>query len=207
MKKLFRIFVLILLSNSAFSHDYWMLFNSARKKVVIGCGHNFPVSSFLLKRSLLHRVQIKIAGRGMVKLKIKKSGTKWTASIPSLSPGIYAGQYVIKKEGDDEPVYYAKFIHLHPPANSKKKDFIIGHGLEIVPDLSLKKKIRNSLPVFLLYNGRNISGQVSVTEEKGSVYYRYVSKQRGCTLPVKTGKRYLITARYKGKSCSLTLGL
>ena len=212
MRKLFFTGAIIFLfCSNAFSHEHWINLENfypirgEKTKIFICSGHYFPKSSTVLGERLLHDTKV-ISPEGKEYLyKTEEKRNHRVGEVIFESTGTYIITFSLKRPPLKEPEYWAKSIVIVEKENKDETFYKVGDGLEIVPreKISTLKK-GEELPLILLYKGKPVESTLSVSVEGKKNFFLRTKKNGTAMLKIKREGRYLITAAYRGKGCSLT---
>lgn len=202
----------LVFSSDIYCHENWLDVENyypkekERVRVFVKSGHNFPESGSILDSRYIWspRVIFPDGKTTIFATNPDKENKCLSGSIVFESSGVYLISLALKNPQLKQPNYWLKSILICGKSDNKNK-YIIGEGLEIVPEkeiTSLRKG--KSLPVVVLYNGEMLETTISVFSEGGDISFLKTRKARPALVKLKSKGRYLITTSYKGIRSSLT---
>ncbi|MBA7495464.1 hypothetical protein ES702_06051 [subsurface metagenome] len=212
MRKLSLVWMFVfLLCSSAVSHEHWIDLEEfyplpGEKTIVSICsGHYFPKSSVILADRLLHDMRIISPDKKEYTYETRDEKNRRVAEVVLKSAGIHLISFSLKKPPVKEPLYFAKSIVLVGELTEDKVSYTLGCLIEIVPEKDISRlKKGEELPLRLLYKGKPATSTFSISLDGKENFFLRTNKDGLALLKVTTLGRYLITAHYKGKGCSLT---
>ena len=210
-KTLYAVILLVTVWADGGAHDYWIsagVYNplpGTEVSVDICGGHYFPKSSFAVSEKLVNRLEVTAPDGGgrMLLTAESEDGKKRSGSCVFESTGTYLVQCRLKKPGASEISAWLKAIVIS--GEDVPGQYYSGSGLEIVPgEMISKLGKKDILPVNVYLDGRKIRSAVTVYPEKGRKRRYNTATNIPAKVKIRKPGRYLLTASYKGASCSLT---
>ncbi len=218
MKKiLISVFMLsFLVTGTAFCHYSWIDFDNffplpgEEVRVFLCNGHYFPKSTFAIKDRLISDAKI-ISYDGSISTFTTTSEKKIrSGSVVFDGTGTYTAAFLLVKPPMKEPLTCAKSIITVGNITEKEFSYELGHIFEIVPQKAISSlKPKDSLPLKLIYRDKPLKSTLIVTvkvyDSRSKKNFTLRTKDDGtAVLKIKKAGKYLVTAEYKGKGCSLT---
>ncbi len=212
MRKLALVGIFVsLFCTSVLSHEHWIDLEEfyplpGEKTIISICtGHYFPKSTLALSERLLYDTRVISPDGERYTYETKDEKNRRVAGLVFKSAGIHLISFSLKKPPMKEPLYFAKSIVLVKEKGGNGVSYALGCQMEIVPgkDIFTLEK-GEELPLRLLYNGKPATSTFSISVDGKKNFFLRTNKNGLALLKVTSPGRYLITAHYKGKGCSLT---
>jgi len=203
-----------LYAGSVFAHDYWIDIEdfhpaAGETQMVSICGgHSFPGSGMALKDRVLHGMKAIKPDGVTVGVKTARDGGRRSGEFLFDCRGVYIFGFALKQPQMTEFMYWAKTIVVAGGSADNERLYCRGKGLEIVPGdkISALRK-GHELELTVLYDGDRVGARLCILPEHGRSISLSTAWDRPAYLSVSEEGRYLVTAGYKGKSCSLTFAV
>ena len=208
------ILVLLLLFSGGSAHEHWIDLEDFSPGVgdsvgiFICSGHYFPRSKHVLGDRLL--CDMKVIGPGG-----KEQGFS-TAQVEEKRAGRFVfdvgGTHIVtfslRRPPLKEPEYRATSLVCVGDGESAETKFDNGTGLEIVPGKNPCALDRDEkLPLQLLYLGKPVGSTLSISIEGEKNFFLRTHESEPALLDARRPGKYLVTAHYRKKGCSLTFSM
>jgi len=198
----------------ASAHEHWIDCDNYypavgdKTKLRICSGHDFPKSDIVLKEHVLYRTIVVKPEGETISYKTIEYDQHRLAETNFDTAGVHIVMFELKKPQMKEPLYYAKSIIVVGGKNDKEQLYSIKNSLEIVPGKTLTSiAMGDELPLIVLYEGKQVNARISIMPENGKSTTLNTTSDRQAQLKISSSGRFLLTAGYKGKSCSLTFAV
>lgn len=202
--------VLCLCASTALAHEHWIDVDNfyphtgTSSCVRVCSGHYFPKSSFALKDKVLECVTVREPGGKAVTVTTVEEEKQRTGILPLASRGVKIVSFSLKRPRAKEPSYEGKALLVVGSKTDDTSRYALGTGLELIAGKPVSELTPgDELPVSLRLNGQPLSGTLSVSEEGGKTFSLRTQPDRPASLRIRKAGRYLVTARHKGRGCSL----
>lgn len=212
-----RIMRLFMLGSLAFAtpaltqaHEHWIDVDdfcpaaNTPVNVNICSGHYFPKSSFALKENVLNSVELINSGGEITSIETTAKENNSTGTFALKSEGTAILHFTLKRKQAKDPSYEAKAILISKNGEDKPASYATGSGLELAPSQALTGlKKGDELPLFLLLDGKRVSGSIEIVPEGGKTSFLKTETDKAAMLRLSESGRYLATTSIKGRGCSL----
>ena len=202
--------LLVLETETVSAHEHWIdaddFYPAAGEtgKVFICSGHSFPKSNMTLKDRVLRSAEIIKPDARKTPLKTIEDGGQRSGEVVFETNGVHIITFELKQPQMKEAMHWAKSIII-ADGNDDDARYSVGQGLEIVPGIRISTLRKgDKAPLIVRYNGEQVKARVMILPERGNSVSLSTTEQRPASLSLSHDGRYLVSANYKGKSCSLT---
>ncbi len=214
MKNLFAILIVLILVSPTvlLAHESWIeaddFYPEAGKTYSfrICSGHYFPASNLVLKDDVISELFLYGPGMEVEYLESVKKEKFRTGSFVSGPEGVYLLCFVLKRPKATVPSFEAKAIIISGSNDTGPGSYMLGRGLELVPDRAvLSLRVKEELGLMLYLDGKRVGGPVTVFYEDSKSSYSRSGIEKPAVISIHKCGSFLATASYEGRNCSLRI--
>jgi len=192
------------------AHDSWIDVSDGYPEpgdtllVYVCSGHYFPKSETAVKDNVVHRLESRVSGNEPVPIRTVSKNTRRTGALVVKTDGVYVLELTLKRPKAKTPAFEARTLVVVNREADDPGEYSRGEGLELFPGSAVSGlKVGDDLPLWLALDGERMAGSLTVTPENGKAAYLKAAPTEPAVLRIRSFGKYLVTARVKGRGCSL----